>query len=60
MIEMLFEYYVANADETPEAFAPSLSGETTERRVADVISGMTDRYALNTFSALFLPFPEEH
>lgn len=60
MIEMLFEYYVANADETPETFAPSLSGETTERRVADVISGMTDRYALNTFSALFLPFPEEH
>ncbi|MCO5175527.1 MAG: deoxyguanosinetriphosphate triphosphohydrolase [Thermomicrobiales bacterium] len=60
MIEALFEYYVANADEAPEVFAPSLVGESVERRVADIISGMTDRYAVNTYTTLFLPSPEEH
>lgn len=59
MIEALFAYYVANADEAPEAFAPSLDGEPVERRVADIISGMTDRYALNMYTALFLPSSEE-
>jgi dGTPase len=32
-------------------------GETLERAVADFISGMTDRFALSTWEALFVPRP---
>lgn len=59
VVEELYVYYVANEQAMPASVAPSLRGETIERRVADVISGMTDRYALRVYETLFLSNPEE-
>ncbi len=59
VVERLFEYYVTNDLAMPPAVALSLGGETVERRVADVISGMTDRYALRAYAALVLSQSEE-
>lgn len=59
VVEELFAYYVANELAMPEAVASSLRGEAIDRRVADVISGMTDRYALGAYATLSLAHPEE-
>ncbi len=54
----LFAYYVKNPDRLPERYRRRIGiadGETTERCVADFISGMTDRYAIETYEELFVP-----
>ncbi len=54
----LFDYYVKNADRLPERFRRRVGteeGETVERAVADFISCMTDRYAIETYNELFVP-----
>jgi len=59
VVEELFAYYVANEPDIPARIAPSRGDETAERRAADVISGMTDRYALHAWMTLLLPEAEE-
>jgi dGTPase len=49
----LFEYVVAH----PEEYLDTSSEEPVERLAIDFIAGMTDRYALNLYSKLFLPRP---
>jgi dGTP triphosphohydrolase len=39
--------------------APPIVGESLERRVADVISGMTDRYAISCYETMFAMRSEE-
>ena len=54
----LFDYYVKNPDRLPERFRRRIGteeGETVERGVADFISCMTDRYAIETYNELFVP-----
>ncbi|MGZ8708597.1 MAG: deoxyguanosinetriphosphate triphosphohydrolase, partial [Thermoanaerobaculia bacterium] len=53
ILTALFEYVVAH----PEEFLDMASEEPVERLAIDFIAGMTDRYALNLFSTLFLPKP---
>ncbi|HEY0372418.1 MAG TPA: deoxyguanosinetriphosphate triphosphohydrolase [Thermoanaerobaculia bacterium] len=53
ILTALFEYVVAH----PEEFLDTTSGEPVERLAIDFIAGMTDRYALNLYSKLFLPKP---
>ncbi len=44
--------------ENPEDYiAPYPEGDSLERRIADFIAGMTDRYALRLYEKLFLPEP---
>jgi dGTPase len=59
IVQSLFTYYVENPDRLPASFAPALAGETIERRVADVVCGMTDRYAIRCYDLLFMPRSEE-
>jgi dGTPase len=47
----LFEYVTAH----PEQFFASASDEPVERLAIDFIAGMTDRYAMNLYSRLFMP-----
>ena len=54
MLETLYKYFVAHPEELP-AMYKKIDADSTERRVADYISGMTDRYAVNTFTRLFIP-----
>ncbi len=54
----LFEFYVKNPDRLPDRYRRRIGegeGETVERGVADFISGMTDRYAIETYEELFVP-----
>ena len=52
LLKTLYYYYLEN----PEKMGVALDGkESVKRLVADFISGMTDRYAINTFNQIFVP-----
>ena len=54
----LFDFYVKNPERLPERYRRRIGtaeGETVERSVADFISGMTDRYAIETYQERFVP-----
>jgi len=53
MLVALFEYVTAH----PEEFLDTKSDEPVERLAIDFIAGMTDRYAINLYTRLFLPKP---
>lgn len=56
MIVMLYEYYMKHTDELPEEYRMMMEqGETEERVVCDYIAGMTDIYAIDRFTELFVP-----
>ena len=55
MLQRLFAYYVAHPEELPEDFQPQMSFEGLERTVCDYIAGMTDKYAVDKFSQIFIP-----
>ncbi|PCJ61878.1 MAG: deoxyguanosinetriphosphate triphosphohydrolase [Planctomycetota bacterium] len=52
-IEKLFNYFVSHEDSMPLEFQKICKEEGTERGVSDYVSGMTDRYAQQTFDELF-------
>ena len=54
----LFDYYVSHSEKLPERYRRRIGteeGETVERAVADFISGMTDRYAIESYEEKFVP-----
>ena len=51
----LFEYYVAHPDKMPDSYKRNMESESVERCVCDFVSGMTDRYAIETYNELFVP-----
>ncbi len=51
----LFEYYVKYPEKMPELYYRNLKNEPKERCVCDFVSGMTDRYAIDTYNELFVP-----
>ncbi len=55
MLKRMYEYYYKNPDALPEDFQPQLSLDGMERTVADYIAGMTDNYAADKFTELFVP-----
>lgn len=55
MLQKLFEYYISHPEALPEDFQPQLSFDGMERTVCDYIAGMTDNYAVNKFTELFVP-----
>ncbi len=55
MLKRMFEYYVNNPEKLPEDFQPQLSFEGMERTVCDYLAGMTDKYAVDKFSEIFVP-----
>lgn len=56
IIKGLYEYYIQNPDEIPlVGFADK--GVNKERYVCDYIAGMSDRFAINMFTELFIPSP---
>jgi dGTPase len=59
IVQSLFTHYVDNPEQLPVVIAPAIAGEPIERRVADVVCGMTDRYAIQCYDQLFMPRSEE-
>ncbi len=55
MLKRLFEYYVKYPEALPEDFQPQLSFDGMERTVCDYIAGMTDKYAVDKFTEIFIP-----
>ena len=54
MLQQLYFYFVEHPDRLPTNFGGS-SKDAPQRRAADFISGMTDRYAINLYRKLFIP-----
>jgi dGTPase len=55
VIHALFEHFCRKPEEMPAEFHDNPRDEPLERRVADYIAGMTDRYAVKTFEQVFVP-----
>ena len=55
LLAALFEYFVKNPEQMPTRYRRDLESEGVARCVCDFISGMTDRYAIETYQRLFVP-----
>jgi len=55
MLKRLFEHYISHPEDLPEDFQPQLSFEGMERTVCDYIAGMTDNYAVDKYTQIFVP-----
>jgi len=55
VVEFLFGYYVRNPREMSDFYCGLLNKYDTRRVVCDYISGMTDNYAVDRFTELFVP-----
>ena len=55
MLQRMFEYYMSHPEALPEDFHPQMSFEGMERTVCDYIAGMTDNYAVDKFTEIFIP-----
>ncbi len=51
----LYDYYSAHPSEMPALYVANLPRDGVARCVADYISGMTDRYAVDLYRRLFVP-----
>ncbi|MDR7521055.1 MAG: deoxyguanosinetriphosphate triphosphohydrolase [Armatimonadota bacterium] len=54
MLALLFEYFVAHPDAVPGEIRQAASGDPPERAVCDFLAGMTDRFAIRTFTEVFV------
>ena len=55
ILQKMFEYYVNHPEALPEDFHPQLSFDGMERTVCDYIAGMTDKYAVDKYTEIFIP-----
>ena len=55
MLKKLFEYYYEHPEALPEDFQPQMSFDGLERTVCDYIAGMTDNYAVDKYTEIFIP-----
>ena len=55
LLSRLFEHYVRHPEEMPDFYYENTEKEGVERMVCDYISGMTDRYAIESYRRLFVP-----
>ncbi len=55
MLKRLYEYYYSHPEALPLDFQPQMSFDGMERTVCDYIAGMTDKYAVDKYTELFIP-----
>ena len=51
----IYEYYVNHPDKLPEDYDKIAREESLERAVCDYVAGMTDSFAMETYSSIFIP-----
>ena len=51
----IFEYYAAHPDLLPEEYAEIAHADGLRRAVCDYVAGMTDGYAMEMYSDIFIP-----
>ncbi|KUO74145.1 MAG: deoxyguanosinetriphosphate triphosphohydrolase [Clostridia bacterium BRH_c25] len=57
IIKGLYEYYIQNPEEIPVEDLRKKENANIDRLVCDYIAGMSDRFAINIFTELFIPSP---
>ena len=55
MLKRLYDHYYNHPEAIPEDFQPQMSLEGMERTVCDYIAGMTDNYAVDKYTEIFIP-----
>ena len=55
IIGILFDHYKKHPEDLPADFQPQLDFDGIERTICDYIAGMTDQYAVDKFSQIFIP-----
>ncbi len=55
MLQKLYLYYIQRPEALPESFQLQLSTEGMSRTVCDYIAGMTDNYAVDKYTELYIP-----
>ncbi len=55
MLMRLFDHFVSHPDAMPSLYRNNCERESVERCVCDFLSGMTDRYAIEVYSDLYIP-----
>ena len=55
IIEGLFSYYIKNPDKVTGVYKTVAEKEGLERAVTDLVGGMTDTYALEKYSEIYIP-----
>ncbi len=55
LIAQLFHHFVKHPEEMPALYRNNIETDGVARCVCDFISGMTDRYAIETYKELFIP-----
>ena len=55
MLTALYEYYMKAPECLPEFFIKRLEFESMDTVLCDYISGMSDMFAVKTFSEIFIP-----
>ncbi len=55
MLKRMYEYYCKNPHKLPVDFQPQMTFDGLERTVCDYIAGMTDNYAVDKFTEIFVP-----
>lgn len=55
MLQRLYSYYIDHPEALPEDFQPQLSFDGLGRTVCDYIAGMTDKYAVDKYTQIFIP-----
>ena len=55
MLKRLYDYYYNHPEALPADFQPQMSVEGMERTVCDYIAGMTDNYAVDKYTEIFIP-----
>ena len=54
-MKLMYSYFLRHPEKLPEENKLTARRESTERAVCDYLAGMTDNYALETFSTIFIP-----
>ena len=55
LIETLYRYFISHPDALPEEYQRIAQQEDIDRAVCDYISGMSDGYAVDLYTELFIP-----
>ena len=55
ILEGIFNHYIAHPEKLPEDYRAIAKADGLRRAVCDYISGMTDKYAIDCYSDIFIP-----
>ncbi len=55
LLRALLEHFEKHPEQMPSEYKRILESEGTRRAVADYVSGMTDRYAFDMYTTIFIP-----